>query len=84
MNERILKRLIPVLSILGSFILFGCAQNNSSGNMSDTMMTEEKPVMEMQEPEKKDSMGMMDEMKNEKSMEKTTDQEMEGMDKMVK
>ena len=84
MNERILKRLILVLSILGSFLLFGCAQNNSSDNMGDTMMPMEKPVMEMQEQEKMDSMGTMDEKKNENSMEKNTDQEMVGMDKMMK
>lgn len=85
MNTGIVKRVAAFVSILSLLILFGCAQNNSSGEMNDSMKPmEEKPMMEMQEPDKMDSKGMMDDMKNEGSMDKTTDQEMGGMDKMMK
>ena len=71
MNTGRVKRVAAFVSILSLLILFGCAQNNSSGEMNDSMKPmEEKP--------------MMDDMKNEGSMDKTTDQEMGGMDKMMK
>jgi Flp pilus assembly protein TadD len=85
MKTRILKIITTAATALTLVFLVGCAQNMDSGKMDTSMNSmEEKPMTEMQEEEKMNSMGAMDEMKKEDSMEKSSVKEKDSMDKMMK
>ena len=80
MKKNNLKILATCLSLLISLLIFGCAQNNPSGSMGNTM---ENTMDEMKQPDMEKSMGTMQDQKMEEPIEKmdsTTDKmESDGM-----
>ena len=86
MNAKKMKKAMAILSIFTLFAFVGCAQKMTSDTMENTMSPmSEKPMMDDMQGEKKmDSTGMMNEMENDKSVEKNTDKGMGTMDKMMK
>ena len=84
MSAKILKRVANVVLIMILLLFVGCAQNMESSDMGTMKSMDEKPMMDMQEKKKMDSMGTMDDMKETDSMEKNSDKQMGSMDKMMK